>query len=147
MQEIMPIFERDILVIDDSPGIRTFLNVSFGRDGARIHEAPNAETALKLFKSIKPDLVILDLGLPDRDGLDLLPDLRAEDIDKTPAIIVLSVRNDTYSRMKAMERGANAYVTKPFMVEELYESIEDILCKGSNVHGGRGSPPSEQPLN
>lgn len=123
----MTIFERDILVIDDSPGIRTFLNVSFGGSGARIHEAPDAGTGIQLYKTIKPDLVILDLGLPDRDGLDLLPDLRAENTDKESAIIVLSVRNDTYSRMKALERGASAYVTKPFMVEELYESIEDVL--------------------
>lgn len=128
MQETMPILERDILVIDDSPGIRTFLNVSFGGGGARIHEAPNAGAAIELYRAVRPDLVILDLGLPDRDGLDLLPDLRAEDNgQKRAAIIVLSVRNDTYSRLKAIERGANAYVTKPFMVEELFESIEDVL--------------------
>ena len=123
----MPINECDILVIDDSPGIRTFLNVSFGEEGARIHEAPNADMAIALFKSIRPDLVILDLGLPDRDGLDLLPDLCAEGNGHCPPIIVLSVRNDTYSRTKAIERGASAYVTKPFMVEELYDSIEDVL--------------------
>lgn len=125
----MPIYERDILVIDDSPGIRTFLNVSFGGEGARIHEAPNAEAAIKLFKTVKPDLVILDLGLPDKDGLDLLPDIYEAAEGRNTAIIVLSVRNDTYSRMKAMERGAHAYVTKPFMVEELYESIEDVLSR------------------
>lgn len=131
----MLLSKHDILVIDDSPGIRTFLNVSFGRSGARIHEAPNADTALKLFRNVKPDLVILDLGLPDKDGLDLLPDLCAEDTGKQLAIIVLSVRNDTYSRTKALERGAHAYVTKPFMMEELYESIEDILCRHHGANG------------
>lgn len=123
----MSIRERDILVIDDSPGIRTFLNVSFGEGGARIHEAPTADIALEMFRSIRPDLVILDLGLPDKDGLDLLPSLLAEDIEKRPAIIVLSIRNDTYSRSKALERGADAYVTKPFMVDELLESIADVM--------------------
>lgn len=119
--------ERDILVIDDSPGIRTFLNVSFGGDGARIHEALTADMAIKMFKSIKPDVVILDLSLPDKDGLDLLPDLRALDNEKSPAIIVLTIRNDTHTRMTAKERGANGYVTKPFLMDELYDCIADAL--------------------
>lgn len=124
----MLINERDILVIDDSPGIRTFLTVSLGEDGARIHEAPSAGKGLHLFESIQPDVVILDLGLPDRDGLELLPDLRSAQTEKkAPAIIVLTVRNDTYTRNKAIELGANAYVTKPFMMEELYDCLQDVL--------------------
>jgi DNA-binding response OmpR family regulator len=119
--------ERNILVIDDSPGIRTFLNVSFGGDGAHIHEAPTAGEGIQMFRDVKPDVVILDLGLPDKDGLDVLPDLRALDEDQSSAIIVLTVRNDTYTRMKAKERGANGYVTKPFMMDELYDCIEDAL--------------------
>lgn len=119
--------ERDILVIDDSPGIRTFLNVSFGGDGARIHEAPTAHMGLTLLETVSPDVVILDLGLPDRDGLELLPLLRSTKLKKDPAIIVLTVRNDTYTRSKAEELGANGYVTKPFMMDELYECIQDAL--------------------
>lgn len=120
--------ERDVLVVDDSPGIRTFLNVSFGEGGARIHEAASAHIAMEIFKRISPDLVILDLGLPDRDGLDLLPDIRNSGAH-TPPIIVLSVRNDQYTRTLAMERGAAAYVTKPFLMEELYERIAEVMRK------------------
>lgn len=119
--------ERDILVIDDSPGIRTFLNVSFGGNGARIHEAPNAAIGKQLFEQVKPDVVILDLGLPDRDGLDLLPELTAMESDKRSAIIVLTVRNDTQTRSQALKLGASGYVTKPFMVDELHECIQDVL--------------------
>jgi DNA-binding response OmpR family regulator len=118
---------RDILVIDDSPGIRTFLNVSFGGNGARIHEAPNAARGKELYAQIKPDVVILDLGLPDQDGLDLLPELKAMHHDSPPAIIVLTVRSDTYTRQKAMERGAHGFLTKPFMVDELHECIAELL--------------------
>ena len=119
--------ERDILVIDDNPGIRTFLNVSFGGDGARIHEALTADMAIKMCKMINPDVVILDLGLPDKDGLDLLLDLRALANEKPPTIIVLTVRNDTHTLVQAKERGANGYVTKPFMMDELYDCIADAL--------------------
>lgn len=123
----MPINKLNILVIDDSPGIRTFLGVMLGEGGAEIYEASDAFRGLELYKFLHPDLVILDLGLPDKDGLDLLPDLRAEQWDKKPAIIVLAVHNDSKTRQKAMERGANAYVTKPFLAEELYESMEMAL--------------------
>lgn len=125
----MPFKERDILVIDDSTGIRTFLNVSLKGSGARIHEAPNAEAGLRLYQSVQPDVVILDLGLPDQDGLELLPMLRAVELStgKHPPIIVLTVRNDSYTRRLTRERGANGYLTKPFMVEELYEVIQEAL--------------------
>lgn len=119
--------QRDILVIDDSPGIHTFLNVSFAGEGARIHEALTADMGIKMCQSLKPDVVILDLGLPDKDGLELLPVLRALDNGKYPAIIVLTVRNDTNTRMEAKERGANGYIAKPFFMDELYDCIEDAL--------------------
>lgn len=120
--------ERNILVIDDSPGIRTFLNVSFGEDGAQIYEAPTATMGLQMYKKVKPDVVILDLGLPDKDGMEILPLLRkAANGKNTPAIIVLTVRNDTQTRAKAIEHGANGYITKPFMMDELYDCINDVL--------------------
>lgn len=120
--------ERNILVIDDSPGIRTFLNVSFGGDGARIYEAKTAMVGLQMYKKLKPDVVILDLGLPDKDGMEILPQLRKSSNRKShPAIIILTVRNDTQTRAAAMENGADGYITKPFMMEELYDCINDVL--------------------
>lgn len=121
--------KRDILIIDDSTGIRTFLNVSLKGVGARIHEAHTADAGLRLYRSVQPDVVILDLGLPDQDGLELLPLLRAEELanGKKPPIIILTVRNDSYTRRITKERGASGYITKPFMVEELYEAIEEVL--------------------
>lgn len=131
----MPFKERNILVIDDSPGIRTFLNVSFGEDGAQIYEAPTASMGLLMCKKVKPDVVILDLGLPDKDGMEILPLLRKAVKGKTnPAIIVLTVRNDTQTRAKAIEHGANGYITKPFMMEELYDCINDVLKEEVPTH-------------
>lgn len=116
-----------ILVIDDTASIRTFLRISMTDYGAIFHEAGTASEGARLCRSEKPDVVILDLGLPDRDGLDLLPDLIGEAGASAPKVVVLSVRNDRRTREIAYERGASGYVTKPFIMEDLVETIEHVL--------------------
>ncbi|WP_417449791.1 response regulator [Kordiimonas sp.] len=116
-----------ILVIDDTPSIRTFLRISMTDYGAVFLEAATAGEGQALSTEEKPDVIILDLGLPDRDGLDLLPDLLASGDEDTPKIVVLSVRSDRRTRELAYERGANGYVTKPFIMEDLIETIESVI--------------------
>lgn len=116
-----------VLVIDDTPSIRTFLRISMTDHGAVFHEAATATAGESLCRSAQPDVVILDLGLPDRDGLDLLPDLLDDTRAKAPKVVVLSVRNDRRTREIAYERGASGYVTKPFIMEDLVETIEHVL--------------------
>src|SRR5262245_45276898 len=96
-----------ILIVDDEPQIRRFLRVSLTAHGFEISEAANAQEALQRLASEPPALIVLDLGLPDRDGQDLLPDIRAI---STAPVIVLSVRADEREKVRALDAGAMDYV-------------------------------------
>jgi two-component system, OmpR family, KDP operon response regulator KdpE len=123
-----------VLIIDDEPPIRKLLRMGLTTQGYDILDAPNGKTALALIKD-KPDLVILDLGLPDIDGLDLLTQLRAR-IEAIP-IIVLSSRGDERGKVEALDRGADDYVTKPFGMDELLARMRAALRHQLQVHGER----------
>ncbi|WP_417320065.1 response regulator transcription factor [Emcibacter sp.] len=114
----------NVVAIDDTSSIRTFLRISLKTLGADFHEASTAEEGLELCKSVSPDLVVLDLGLPDRDGLDILPEIKATG-EKSPTVVVLTVRKEHEARAEAYRKGADAYLTKPFMMDDLLEVIEE----------------------
>jgi two-component system KDP operon response regulator KdpE len=120
----MPARPPKILVVDDEPQIRTLLRATLGRAGYAIAEAANAREALSAKSIDKPDLILLDLGLPDRDGLELVTALRAE---PRPAIIVISARDQTEQKVAALDLGADDYVTKPFDTEELLARVRASL--------------------
>lgn len=113
-----------ILIIDDEPQIRRFLNIGLEAQGYSIIEADSAAGGLKLAKEQEPELIILDLGLPDMDGQQLLSKLR-EFFHQ--AIIILSVRNREVDIVNALDSGANDYVVKPFGVQELLARIRGLL--------------------
>jgi two-component system KDP operon response regulator KdpE len=113
-----------VLVVDDEPQIRKLLRVSLGAESLQVIEAANAEAGLLALKQYKPDLMILDLGLPDADGLDLIPRIR--EISSVP-IIVLSVRDDEGGKVRALDAGADDYLTKPFGIAELLARIRAAL--------------------
>ncbi|AWC20676.1 Alkaline phosphatase synthesis transcriptional regulatory protein PhoP [Aminobacter sp. MSH1] len=100
-----------ILIVDDEPPIRKLLRVGLGTQGYAISEAPNGKTAMALVKEEKPDLILLDLGLPDMAGHDLLAAWRAEGL--AVPVIILSSRTDEAGIVKALELGADDYVSKP----------------------------------
>jgi two-component system KDP operon response regulator KdpE len=102
--------------------------------GYQTLEAPNAKTALELLGEA-PDLVILDLGLPDADGHDLLRTIRAR--NEAIPIVVLSSRGDEAGKVKALDLGADDYVTKPFGMEELLARIRAALRHQLQTHGER----------
>ncbi len=112
----MPAKRPKILVVDDEPHIRTLLKATLGRAGYSVVEAANAREALSAKSIDKPDLVLLDLGLPDRDGLEVVAAMRAE---PRSALIVVSARDQTEQKVAALDLGADDYVTKPFDTEEL----------------------------
>lgn len=116
---------KKILVIDDAPSIRTFLRISLQAHGAEFLEAPTARVGAELCQIQKPDLVVLDLGLPDRDGLELLPELAAQ--PQPPKVIILSVRKEQETKNKAFALGACDYMTKPFLMDDLIDCIEKHL--------------------
>jgi two-component system KDP operon response regulator KdpE len=113
-----------ILVVDDEPQIRTLLRAILARAGYRIVEAATAREALAASAIDKPDLVLLDLGLPDRDGLALVESLKAEG---AASLIVVSAREEIEQKVAALDLGADDYVTKPFDSDELLARIRAAL--------------------
>jgi two-component system KDP operon response regulator KdpE len=120
----LPASPIKILVVDDEAQIRTLLKVTLGRAGYAVAEAADARQALSAKVIDKPDLVLLDLGLPDRDGLELVEALRAE---PRSALIVISARDHTEQKVAALDLGADDYVTKPFDTEELLARVRASL--------------------
>lgn len=115
----------DVLVVDDEPAIRKLLRVGLATEGYRIVEATNAMDAMEKVKAKRPDLILLDLGLPDMQGHDLLAKWR-NDLLELP-IIILSSRTDETGIVRALELGADDYVTKPFGTRELVARIRVAL--------------------
>ena len=122
-----------VLVIDDEPPIRRLLRTSLGAEGFEVLEAENAEQALALIGDAKPDIAILDLGLPDLDGLDVIRGVRGSG-SKMP-IIVLSSRDGERGKVEALDLGADDYVTKPFGIAELVARIRTALRHSFQVQG------------
>jgi len=120
----MPASPPKVLVIDDEPQIRTLLKATLTRAGYAVVEAANGREALNAKSIDKPDLVLLDLGLPDRDGLELVTLLRGE---PRSALIVISARDQTEQKVAALDLGADDYVTKPFDTEELLARVRASL--------------------
>lgn len=120
---------RTILAIDDSAAILTFLRISLELHGATFYSASTASDGVRLCHELQPDLVILDLGLPDRSGVDILPELIQDSAAErpAPAVIVLTVRKEQAMRQKTLELGASAYITKPFLMDELLEVMAEYL--------------------
>lgn len=124
-----------ILVVDDEPPIRKLLRVGLGAEGYAIAEATNAMNAMEKVKEEQPDLILLDLGLPDMQGHDLLAKWR-NDLIELP-IIILSSRTDEAGIVKALDLGADDYVTKPFGTKELVARIRVALRHKLQQHGER----------
>ncbi len=113
-----------VLVVDDERAIRRFLRTSLTAHGYAIYEASNGQEALSAVVGDRPDLIILDLGLPDLNGIEVVRQLR--EWTKIP-IIVLSVREEEATKVAALDVGADDYLTKPFGIAELMARIRVAL--------------------
>ena len=113
-----------ILLIEDEPEIRRFLRATLPAHGFRLHEAATGHDGLAQAKSWNPDLILLDLGLPDLDGSEIIRHVR----EWTPTpIIVLSARDQEQAKVAALDLGADDYITKPFGVNELLARMRAAL--------------------
>lgn len=120
-----------ILMVDDEPQIRKFVDISLRSQGYATLLAASGQEGLMMLASKGADLVILDLGLPDRDGKDVLAELRQwSDVP----VVVLTVRSDESEKVALLDGGANDYITKPFGVDELMARIRALL---RNARTGR----------
>jgi two-component system KDP operon response regulator KdpE len=113
-----------VLIVDDEPQIRRFLRTSLTAQGYAVLEAGNGQEALLRASTERPDIIILDLGLPDQDGMSVIRELRGW--SHTP-IIVLSVRGREQDKIEALDAGADDYVSKPFGMGELVARIRTAL--------------------
>lgn len=109
-----------ILVIEDDKYISNFINVSLAKNNYHVLTADSASAGMFMFSSHHPDIVLLDLGLPDRDGLEVIRDLRR--LSDAP-VLVVSARGQEKEKIEALDLGANDYITKPFYMGELMARI------------------------
>lgn len=126
-----------ILVIEDEGNINNLLKALLETSGYQVITAKNCKNGQTLFTSHRPDLVILDLGLPDRDGMTFLEEIRKESL--TP-VIVVSARNEDKDKVDALDLGANDYVTKPFSSAELVARVRSAL-RNSRYSADEGRLP------
>jgi two-component system KDP operon response regulator KdpE len=124
-----------ILVVDDEPPIRRFLRTSLTAQGYEIVEAENAKEALGQLGRNRIDVIVLDLGLPDMDGLEILKHVRESGSDVP--VIVLSSRTNEPEKVKALDLGADDYVTKPFGIDELLARLRAALRHRLQQQGER----------
>lgn len=124
-----------ILIVDDEPPIRKLLRVGLTTEGYSVVETGNARDAVDRIRDERPDLVLLDLGLPDMPGHDLLEKWRGELLEQP--IIILSSRTDEAGIVRALELGADDYVTKPFGMKELVARIRVALRHKLQQQGER----------
>jgi two-component system KDP operon response regulator KdpE len=113
-----------VLVVDDEPAIRRLLRNTLERTDHDVELAADAREAMRMLGMFKPDAVLLDLGLPDRDGLELVPLIKAQ---SDAALIIVSAREATAEKVAALDLGADDYVTKPFDTDELLARLRTSL--------------------
>ncbi len=124
-----------VLIVEDDREIRRFVRAALEDEGYRVSEAETVERGVIDAGTRKPDVAILDLGLPDRDGVDFIREVRAF---STLPILVLSARTEESSKVEALDAGADDYLAKPFGVAELTARLRAMLRRG--VRGAGDSP-------
>lgn len=122
-----------VLIVDDELHIRRLIHAALARNDYAIVEAENAREAIEQLRAERPDIVLLDLGLPDRDGLELVP-LFKQQSDTT--LIVVSAREATDQKVAALDLGADDYLTKPFDTDELLARVRVALRNRLTRDGG-----------
>jgi two-component system phosphate regulon response regulator PhoB len=126
-----------ILVVDDEPDITALVAYHLARAGFRVKTAATGPEALDAVRMEPPDLVVLDLMLPGRSGLDVLAELRRRDETRDVGVILLTARREEVDRIKGLAEGADDYLTKPFSPDELVLRVKAVLRRlGAPAHAG-----------
>jgi len=130
MNEIKNLNNLRVLIVDDEKSIRKFLSISLISFGYTVSEAVNGKEAVESVTCFRPDVIILDLGLPDIDGNRVIEKIRKQ--SQVP-IIVLSVRDSQEDKIKALDTGADDYLIKPFGIEELHARLRAVLRRLARI--------------
>jgi DNA-binding response OmpR family regulator len=126
-----------VLVVDDDDDIRTLVRTLLERGGIDVREAPNGREALREFHTWRPDLVVLDVNMPELDGWNVLDRLR--DMSDVP-VLMLTARADELERVRGLQAGADDYVVKPFGKQEIVARVQALLRRATRAT--RGEEPS-----
>ncbi len=124
-----------VLVVEDEPDIRDLLVFHLERDGFQVTKCKSGPEALRLVRATRPDLVLLDLMLPDMDGLEVCRRLRQDPTTQSVPIVMLTARDDEVDRVLGLELGADDYVVKPFSPRELVARIRAVLRRARPIAG------------
>lgn len=120
--------KQEILIIDDEPQIRKLLEITMESNGYKVWQAENGKDGILLAANHPPELILLDIGLPDKSGHEILKELR---LWYSKAIIILSVQNSEADIVTALDNGATDYLTKPFRTGELLARIRSAIRKNT----------------
>lgn len=126
-----------ILIVEDEPIVRTNLVVQFEEEGYKVTAVDNGNDVLDLVEQHQPDLVLLDINLPGKDGLTLTRELRSRSQDV--GIILVTAKQDEVDRIVGLEIGADDYVTKPFNARELLTRSKNLLRRVQTQHGSKST--------
>ncbi len=133
-----------ILVVDDEPAVRSLLEYNLRKAHYRVLTAPDGRQALDLARASQPDLILLDLMIPEVDGLDVCRELRR---DSQVPIIMITARGEETDRVVGLELGADDYLCKPFSMRELMARVKAVLRRGRDPSAEVGSAPMQGPGN
>jgi DNA-binding response OmpR family regulator len=126
-----------VLVVDDDDDIRNLVRTLLERDGIVVRDAPNGRDGLREFHAWRPDLVVLDVSMPELDGWNVLERIR--DMSDVP-VLMLTARGDELERVRGLQSGADDYVVKPFGKQEIVARVQALLRRAT-----RGGPREEEP--
>ena len=125
--------ESRVLVIDDDDDIRKLVRTLLERTGATVHDAPNGKEGLREFHAWRPDLVVLDVNMPEMDGWNVLERIR--DMSEVP-VMMLTARGEELERVRGLQSGADDYVVKPFGKQELVARVQALLRRAARGASG-----------
>ena len=126
-----------ILIVEDDKYILNFISMTLKKEGYGYYVARTVEEAQSLFYANRPDMILLDLGLPDGDGMEVIRNVR--EVSEIP-IIVVSARQEEKEKIEALDAGADDYVTKPFYMGELMARVRVGMRKLGNIRAGERRP-------
>ncbi len=128
---------RRVLIVDDEPNIVTSLEFLMRGDDYEVRVARNGEEALQLAESFRPDIVVLDVMMPQRSGFEVCQKIRENPILRDVKIIMLTAKGREVEKEKGLDLGANAYVTKPFSTKELMNTVRGLLPRSERADSAR----------
>ncbi|ABP67619.1 two component transcriptional regulator, winged helix family [Caldicellulosiruptor saccharolyticus DSM 8903] len=124
---------KNILIVDDEPHIVELIKFNLQKEGYNTFEAENGNTALDIIKNNKIDLVILDIMMSDKDGYEVLKEIRFNKGTRNLPVILLSAKSEEIDRILGLELGADDYITKPFSVKELVARVKALFRRIENL--------------